>query len=41
MGTPNPNPIAEDTIRITVQLEVPYTNHDLMKLRRQKCRTSL
>lgn len=24
MGTPNPNPIAEDTIRITVQLEVPH-----------------
>ena len=29
MGTPNPHPLAEDTIRITVQLEVPY-NHDLM-----------
>ena len=29
MGTPNPNPLAEDTIRITVQLEVPY-KHDLM-----------
>jgi hypothetical protein len=27
MGTPNP--LAEDTIRITVQLEVPY-KHDLM-----------
>jgi hypothetical protein len=29
MGSPNPNPLAEDTIRITVQLEVPY-KHDLM-----------
>ena len=29
MGTPNPHPLAEDTIRITVQLEVPY-KHDLM-----------
>ena len=29
MGTPSPHPLAEDTIRITVQLEVPY-NHDLM-----------